>query len=57
MDAVERRGSIPLRHKSVVESSFGLDGPGGVVGSGVSAFGHHHAAVAIAVWSGWLAGP
>ena len=27
------------------------------MGAGVSAFGHHHAAVAVGVWRGWLAGP
>ena len=43
---LERWGFVAFGDVGVVESSFCRDGFGGVVGAGVSAFGHHHAAVA-----------
>jgi hypothetical protein len=39
-------GVVVFGDQVVVESAFRRDGGGGGVGAGVSAFGHHHRAVA-----------
>jgi hypothetical protein len=41
----------------VVEFAFGGFGLGGVVGAGVSAFGHHHPAIDAGLDDRWVAGP
>ena len=54
---LEGRRSIACGDEGVVESAFGGDGLGGVVGAGVAAFGHHHAAVTAGFDNRRLAGP
>jgi hypothetical protein len=56
-ETLERRRSIPLCHKSVIEAAFGGFGFRGVVGAGASAFGHHHPALGAGVDFGWFPGP
>src|SRR5262245_27796607 len=41
----------------VVEFAYGLDASGEVLRAGASTFGHHHAAIAAVLDSGWLTGP
>jgi hypothetical protein len=42
-----RRGLVAFGDAVVVEFAFGLDAAGAVYGMGVSAFGHHRAAIAV----------
>jgi len=48
---------VALRYVVVVESAFGGDGSGFVVRAGVSASGHHGAALAGGFGNWWLAVP
>ena len=51
-DPLEGWWFVAFGDVGVVEFAFGVDGLGGGVGAGVSAFGHHHAAVAAGVYLG-----
>ena len=53
----ERWWLILFGDVGVVESSFGRNGFGGVVGAGVSASRHHHTAVCGGLDDWWFAGP